>query len=99
MKATSQEPPESSSQSAPANQSAATDSAAALLRGLIDYAGLFPPASCGMATAVANYEAYLRSEDAWMLGRFIVPVARLGEVEQAVGALPHAPGQTGPPWA
>ena len=33
-----------------------------LLRGLIDYAGLFPPALLAMAPAVANYRAYLRSE-------------------------------------
>jgi hypothetical protein len=59
-----------------------------LLSGLIDYAGLFPPASLGMPDAVANYDAYLRSEHSWVLGRFIVPVARLGEFEAAVGQLP-----------
>jgi hypothetical protein len=33
----------------------AADAAGALLRDLIDYAGLFPPASLDMAAAVANY--------------------------------------------
>ncbi len=51
-----------------------------LLAGLIDYAGLFPPASLGMREAVDAYAAYLASEDAWALGRFIVPVARLEEL-------------------
>lgn len=54
-----------------------------LLEGLIDYAGLFPPAELGMAEAVRNYAAYRRSAHSWMLGRFIVPAARLDEFEQA----------------
>jgi hypothetical protein len=59
-----------------------------LLRDLIDYAGLFPPASLGMAASVTNYGAYSRSEWNWILGRFIVPVSRLGEFEQALAGLP-----------
>ena len=55
-----------------------------LLSGLIDYAGLFPPAGLGMAEAVRNYDTYVRGEHAWMLGRFIVPAARLAEYEDAV---------------
>jgi len=49
------------------------------LRGIVDYAGLFPPASLGMATAVRNYAEYRNGPDAWMLGSFIVPVSRLDE--------------------
>ena len=56
-----------------------------LLAELIDYAGLFPPAALGMAEAVAEYAAHRSSKDAWMLGRFIVPAARLDEFEQAAG--------------
>lgn len=55
-----------------------------LLSGLIDYAGLFPPAGLGMAEAVRNYDTYVRGEHAWMLGRFIVPAARLAEYEDTV---------------
>lgn len=55
-----------------------------LLSGLIDYAGLFPPAGLGMAEVVRNYDTYVRGEHAWMLGRFIVPAARLAEYEDAV---------------
>lgn len=54
-----------------------------LLEGLIDYAGLFPPAELGMTAAVRNYAAYRQSEHHWVLGRFIVPAARLDEFEQA----------------
>lgn len=49
----------------------------AFLRGLIDYAGLFPPARLGLDEAVPNFAAYRQSRDAWMLGRFICPAARL----------------------
>jgi hypothetical protein len=60
-----------------------------LVERLIDYAGLFPPASLNMRAAVANYAAYSRSESSWVLGRFIVPAARLIEFEEALGALPN----------
>lgn len=54
-----------------------------LLTGAVDYAGLFPPAQLDMTTAVRNYAAYRNGEHAWALGRFIVPVSRLTEFEQA----------------
>jgi hypothetical protein len=65
-----------------------------LLRDLIDYAGLFPPAALAMAQTAVNYNAYLRSEENWILGRFIVPVARLGELEEALAGL----GTGSPVW-
>lgn len=52
-----------------------------LLHSLIDYAGLFPPAGLKMADAVANYHIYKNGPNAWALGRFIVPAARLEEFE------------------
>ena len=54
-----------------------------VLGGLIDYAGLFPPAALSMSQAVANYAGYLKGSHAWTLGRFVVPVARLDEFELA----------------
>jgi hypothetical protein len=66
-----------------------------LLRDLIDYAGLFPPAALPMSAAVANYDEYTRSEWQWILGRFIVPVARLGEFKEALAGLPVPTTQTG----
>jgi hypothetical protein len=55
----------------------------ALLHGLIDYAGLFPPAGLDMPTAVRNYESYRSGDHAWMLGRFILPAQRLSEFRAA----------------
>jgi hypothetical protein len=55
-------------------------SAKALFTGLIDYAGLFPPAELPMDEAVRRYDAYRQGEYAWMLGRFIVPEQRVSEV-------------------
>jgi hypothetical protein len=54
----------------------------ALLERLIDYAGLFPPAVLDMLTAVRNYARYLRSENSWMLARFVVPCSRLAEFQE-----------------
>ena len=48
----------------------------ALLTRAIDYAGLFPPANLELEPALRNYAGYVRSEDAWMLGPFILPVAQ-----------------------
>ena len=52
----------------------------AFLRGLIDYAGLFPPARLGFEDAVPSFAAYRQSPDAWMLSRFICPARRLDEL-------------------
>lgn len=63
-------------------------SATALLSGVVDYAGLFPPAALSMADAVAEYQRARGGADAWMLGRFVVPTARLAELADALVALP-----------
>ncbi len=62
----------------------------ALLAGLIDYAGLFPPARLDMAPAVAAYAAHRRGGEGWILARFVVPIARLGEFEATLAALDRA---------
>jgi hypothetical protein len=56
---------------------------AALLDELVDYAGLFPPASEDMRHALESYGSYLESPDKSALGRFIVPLRRLKELEGA----------------
>jgi hypothetical protein len=55
----------------------------ALLEGIVDYAGLFPPAALDMPSAVRNYASYRSDPASWMLGRFVVPVARLNEFSEA----------------
>lgn len=55
------------------------ESVRALLTEIVDYAGLFPPSQVSMHEAVLNYATYRASNYRWMLGRFVVPVARLDE--------------------
>jgi hypothetical protein len=69
--------------------SAPTASLRLLLRGVVDYAGLFPPAGLSMGEAVAHYARHRDEPAAWMLGRFVLPAARLDEFEQV--AAPHLP--------
>lgn len=56
------------------------DARFALFESLIDYAGLFPPESLDMPAAIAGYRQARESPEAFMLGRFIVPVSRTGEL-------------------
>lgn len=55
-----------------------------LLHTIVDYAGLFPPAGLSMDRALALYASYQQSTHAWMLARFVVPVARLDEFKHAM---------------
>lgn len=50
------------------------------MKGIIDYAGLFPPADLSLEEAFANYAQYRKGSDAWMLSRFIIPAARLRDL-------------------
>ncbi len=54
----------------------------ALLSGVIDYAGLFPPAQLPLEQALKNYAEYRAGPDAWMLGRFVCPAAKLAELTE-----------------
>lgn len=69
----------------------------ALLSGAIDYAGLFPPAGLDMASAVSNYAQYRDSRDAWALGSFVLPIARLDELVAAASPRWQASGGE-TPW-
>lgn len=60
--------------------------ARAFLAGLIDYAGLFPPAALDMAPALAEYARHRDGADVWMLGRFVVQAARLEALTAALAA-------------
>jgi hypothetical protein len=59
----------------------------ALLEHVVDYAGLYPPASEDLPTAARNYQSYRTSDDRWMLGRFVVGVGKLGELRAVIAAL------------
>jgi hypothetical protein len=67
-----------------------------VFEGLVEYAGLFPPASRTMADAVAEYADHRAGPDQGALGRFVVAASRLGELADAVAALPAPPTPTAP---
>jgi hypothetical protein len=67
----------------------------ALLAGIVDYAGLFPPAQLSLDESIRNYARYRTEPESWMLGRFICPTARLVELSAFVKELFH----DGPPLA
>lgn len=58
----------------------------AILAGLIDYAGLYPPASLDMRSAVENYRRYRSGQHRNALGRFIVDLGRIDELCAAAGS-------------
>ncbi|MHC4127904.1 MAG: hypothetical protein ACYTE6_12995 [Planctomycetota bacterium] len=69
----------------------------ALLAGVVDYAGLFPPARLDMPQTLRTYADDLDGPDGWMLGRLIVPAGRLDEFERHAEEL--LPTETGAePW-
>jgi hypothetical protein len=67
-----------------------------LLTGLIDYAGLFPPAKLSMQLATENFNRARMGEHEWMLGRFVCPVAQLDELtKHAAAMMPGTFGTSG----
>jgi hypothetical protein len=57
--------------------------------GLIDYAGMFPPARLSLPEAIENYLGYARGRDAWMLGRFVCSTEHLTNLLEFVAARPE----------
>lgn len=55
----------------------------ALLSGIVDYAGMFPPASLTLADALEHYANHRGGPYKWMLSRFICPAGKLGEIHPA----------------
>lgn len=51
-----------------------------LLEGVIDYAGLFPPAKLDIPTAVEEYLELQNGPHSWLVGRFAVSASRLPEL-------------------
>ena len=72
------------------------DASAELVAHLIDYAGLFPPASLDMVGAVDGYRAAREGRRAWIAGRFLAPASRLEELAAVlVTTMPEGE----PPWS
>lgn len=58
----------------------------AFLSGLIDYAGLFPPAALGLRQALFAYGRDWKGPYGWILNRFILPISRRVELQPFLGA-------------
>jgi hypothetical protein len=56
-----------------------------LLSGVIDYAGLFPPAQLEMAAALESYLRYKQGPEEWIVNRFVCSTTRLAELAHALG--------------
>lgn len=54
-----------------------------LLKGFIDYAGLFPPAKLPLESTVRNFDSYLKGEHAWMLRNLVLPSAQVPDIAEA----------------
>jgi hypothetical protein len=55
-----------------------------LFDGIIDYAGLFPPAQLSMDEAYERFIEHRSSDDGWMLARFVCPATRLCELQELI---------------
>ena len=56
----------------------------ALLAHSIDYAGMFPPCSFDLESALRKQAQYVRSEDRWMLGTFVLPVEEFEAAKESL---------------
>ena len=54
------------------------------MNGLIDYAGLFPPADLPLNEAINEYFEQLKSEHSAMLSRFIIPISKLNDLDEFI---------------
>jgi len=54
------------------------------MNGLIDYAGLFPPADLPLNEAINEYCEQIKSENSAMLSRFIIPISNLNDLDDFV---------------
>jgi hypothetical protein len=61
------------------------DARTAAFGGLIDYAGLFPPASLSVTDALDEYQSARHSNDRWVVGRFLCRASHLEHL--AAGAM------------
>ena len=54
------------------------------MNGLIDYAGLFPPADLPLDKAINEYFEQLKSDNSAMLSRFIIPISKLNDLDNFI---------------
>lgn len=59
-----------------------------LLESVVDYAGMFPPANLPLSEALRQYASARSGAHGWLLGRFLVPLARLADLEDSLRSMP-----------
>jgi hypothetical protein len=64
---------------------------ATMLDGVIDYAGLFPPAKLSMAESVEHYLRYVKGDEKWIVSRFVCSSGRLDELARELQQHPDEP--------
>ena len=67
-----------------------------LLRGIVDYAGMFPPARLDAGSAEAEYARYRTGVESWLVGSFVVAADRLTQLDPATGPLSVVVNETSP---
>src|SRR5688500_17540116 len=60
-----------------------------LLGGVIDYAGMYPPAQLPLNESFRNYVRYKTGKEAWIVNRFICPCAKVSELEAGLKWHPY----------
>jgi hypothetical protein len=63
----------------------------AMLEGVIDYAGLFPPAKLPLPDAVEEYLGIIEGPDKWIVDRFACPVGKLNDLSVELTERPDEP--------
>lgn len=61
------------------------------LEGIIDYAGLFPPAALELSPAVHEFTAHLAGPEAFLVNRFVCPCARLASLADLLASSASVP--------
>ena len=67
------------------------ESTAALLTGVLDYAGTYPPASLPLADALRNYRTTIEGAHRQLVGRLVIPTANLAALQRLADAASHEP--------
>lgn len=57
-----------------------------LITHLIDYAGLFPPASLPLKEAYEQFTGYINESDEWILSKFICPAKQLSSLAELINS-------------
>jgi len=63
----------------------------AMLEGVIDYAGLFPPARLPLTDAVEEYLGIIHGPDKWIVDRFACPIGKLQDLAIELAEHPEEP--------